>query len=346
MELEHESLLRELADAHGPAGFEDAVGDIVERELGETTDHVTRDAMGNVVGTVEGDADADYEVLVAAHMDEIGFMVRHIDDGGFLWLDSLGGWNAEILRAQRVVVHTDDGPLPGIIGAEPAHTRDRDDGQTMDETVVYVGYEADEVRDRVAVGDTVTLDSSTRRLGDCVTGKALDDRVGVFAMLEAARRVEPSVTVHFAGSVQEELGLRGATALAADYEPDLAIALDGTLERSVPRTPPADAMTKLGDGVGIKAKDSTVIPSPRVRKAFTRLADEREIPYQTEVARNIGTDTGALQSAAGATHAAALSVPVRHHHSNTECAHVGDVRATVDLLTAILSATDGEWPVA
>ena len=350
-------LLFDLSAAHGPVGYEGPVRDVVRTALEPHVDRLRTDSMGNVVGTVEetstssrtgsdgtvqGDANADREVVVAAHMDEIGFMVSRVTDEGFLRVDSLGGWNAQILRAQPVAVHAAEGPIPGVVGAEPAHTRDEDDLEGVDDVAVDLGLDADEAADRVAVGDVVTLDVDPRDLGDCVVGKALDDRAGVYAMLAAARRCDPDATVHFCATVQEEVGLRGAAAVATDpaVDPDLVIAVDGTLERSVPGVDLADRTSELGAGVGVKRKDASVIPSPEVVEWLTAVADDEGIDHQREVARNIGTDTGALQSAGGATLAGALSVPVRYHHSPVEMAHRDDLDATVDLLAAALSRTE------
>lgn len=332
-------LLFDLSAAQGPVGYEDEPRSVVRGALRPEVDWLKTDPMGNVVGTVEGASDR--EVVVAAHMDEIGFMVRHVTDDGFLLLDSLGGWNAQILRAQPVSVHTDDGRVPGVIGAEPAHTRDEDDVEDIDDVAVDLGLSGETAEERVSVGDVVTLDTQPRELGDCVTGKALDDRACVYAMLAAARVTEPDATVHFCATVQEEVGLRGARAIATDeaLDPDLVIALDGTLERGVPGVDEADRVTELGAGVGIKRKDASVVPSREVVDWLTGVADEESITHQHEVAANIGTDTGSLQFDGGAVASGALSVPVRYHHSPVELAHETDLDATVDLLAAALGRT-------
>ncbi|MFB6176726.1 MAG: M42 family metallopeptidase, partial [Halobaculum sp.] len=189
-------LLRELTETSGVPGYEDRVREVVRGVLTEETDRVRTDPMGNVVGTIEGSS--DYSVAVAGHMDEIGFMVKHVTDDGFLKLDTLGGWDPRVLRAQRVTVHTDDGDITGVLGSVPPHTLsdeqvEKDDA--VEDVAVDLGRNADEVDELVAVGDLVTMEQETIQMGDTVTGKALDDRVCVFAMLEAARRIEdPGVT--------------------------------------------------------------------------------------------------------------------------------------------------------
>lgn len=338
-------LLCELTETSGVAGYEDRVRTIVRREFAETVDDVQTDAMGNVVGTIEGDS--PYSVAVAAHMDEIGFMVRHITDEGFVQLDALGGFDPRVLRAQRVTVHTDDEDLTGVIGSVPPHTL-TDEQRSADDKVkdVYVdlGLDGETVEDCVSVGDLVTLQQTTIEMGEMVTGKALDDRVCLLAMLEAARRIEdPAVTIHFAATVQEEVGLRGATALGVDIDPDLAIALDVTVANDVPTIgSEADAVTSLGDGVAIKLKDSSVITSPKVHRRMKTLAEDREIPFQLEVLPAGGTDTAGFQNTHGATPVGALSIPTRYLHTVTETAHVDDIDATIGLLTALLETETGE----
>ena len=337
-------LLRELTEARGVPGYEDDVRDIVRRELGETADRVRTDAMGNVVGTVEGDS--EYSVAVAAHMDEIGFMVRHVTDDGFVQVDPLGGFDARVLRAQRVTVHGDE-DLTGVIGSVPPHTL-TEEQQEKDEEVsdvfIDLGRDAESVEGLVGVGDLVTLDQTTTRMGDRVTGKALDDRICVFAMLEAARRIDdPDVTIHFAATVQEEVGLRGANALGVDIDPDLAVALDVTVANDVPQIgEPADAVTELGEGTAIKLKDSSVITSPKVHRRLTDVAEAEGVAHQHEVLPAGGTDTAGFQNTAGAKPVGAISVPTRYLHTVTETADGGDVEATIDLLTAFLDSETGE----
>jgi endoglucanase len=340
-----DDLLRELTDACGVPGYEDDVRDIVRRELDETVDRVQTDAMGNVVGTLEGSGDTS--VAVAAHMDEIGFMIRHVTDEGFVQVDPLGGFDARVLRAQRVTIHTADEDLTGVIGSVPPHTLTDEQREADDEVAdVYIdlGRDAEAVAELVSVGDLVTLDQTLTELGDCVTGKALDDRVCLFAMLEAARRVEdPAVTIHFAATVQEEVGLRGANALGVDIDPDLAIALDVTVANDVPQIgEPADAVTEVGEGAAIKLKDSSVITSPKVHRRLTAVATERDIPHQHEVLPAGGTDTAGFQNSHGAKPVGAISIPTRYLHTVTETAAVDDVVATIDLLTGFLETETGE----
>lgn len=335
-------LLRELTETGGVPGYEGRIREIVDREIEPHVDDVRTDPMGNVVATAHGDS--DFAVVVAAHIDEIGFMVTHVTEEGFLRLDPLGGWDPRILRAQRVTVHAQDEDLPGTIGSSPPHLQDDDeeDDREVADVAVDMGLPVEEVEERVSVGDVVTMQQTTTRVGDLVTGKALDDRVCVFAMIEAARRLtDLDVTVHYAATVQEEVGLRGAAAVAEDVDADLALALDVTAANDVPDVEDDEFVTELGEGAAIKLKDSSVITSVPVHRRLRALAEARDVPFQLEVLPSGGTDTAELQRAGGATPAGAISIPTRYLHTPTESAHVDDISGAIDLLVAFLETEDG-----
>jgi len=347
-------LLQELTAASGPVGYEQPVREIVERELEAATDEVRVDAMGNVVGTIHGDS--EYSVTVAAHMDEWGWIVDSVTDDGFLKLRILGGTTPSTARSQRVTVRTDEEELTGIIGVVPPHmleeedldmTPDRRRQQVWDVEDVYVelGLPAEEVKERVSTGDVVTLAEQTIVMGEHVTGKAFDNRALVFTLLEAARRIEdPEVTIHFAGTTQEEVGLRGAEALASDLETDLAVALDVTLANDQPYYDEDDHIASAGEGTAIKVMDHSTLTNPAVYRRMEEVADEESIPYQLELHSSGGTDAGVFQIAAGATPVGAILLPTRNIHSDTASAHVNDVTATIDLLTKFLETeTGGEY---
>lgn len=338
-------LLKRLTETRGVPGYEDRVREVVREELSGEVDEVRTDAMGNVIGTLEGES--DYSAVVAAHMDEIGFMITHVDDRGFLAVDPLGGFDPRVLKAQRVTVHTQSGDLPGVIGSPPPHTIDEEERERTPKTEdvrIDLGLDAEDVEERVSPGDLVTMDQGTEIVGDHVTGKAIDNRVSVFALIEAARRVsDPAVTVHFAATVQEEVGLRGAHALGVDLDPDLAIALDTTVANDVPGFEEREYVTELGEGAAIKLKDSSVITSPKVHRRLAEVAEKRGISHQFEVLPAGGTDTAGFQTSAGAKPVGAISVPTRYLHTVTESAHIGDIEATIELLSTVLETETGEF---
>lgn len=341
-------LLKRLTETGGVPGYEDDVRAIVREELEPEVDELRGDGMGNVVGTVRGAS--DYSVLVAAHMDEIGFMVRHVDDDGFLELDPLGGWDPRVPRAQRVTVHTDAGEVPGVIGSAPPHTMDEEELEEeaeIEDVRVDLGLPAEEVAERVDVGDLVTTRATTERTGEHVVGKALDNRVSVFALVETARALaEPAVTVHFAATVQEEVGLRGAEAVGVDVDPDLGLALDTTVANDVPGFKAGEHVTNLGGGAGIKLKDGSVITNRKVHRRLRDVAEDRDILHQFEVLPAGGTDTAQLQRAGGATPVGAVSFPTRYLHTPVESVHQDDLRAGIDLTVAFLETETGEHDYA
>jgi endoglucanase len=337
-------LLVELTEESGVPGYEDRIRERVRDVLQTEVDTLESDAMGNVVGTVEGDPDTDHEVVVAAHMDEIGFMVRNVTDEGFVELTALGGWDPRVLKAQRVTVHTEEGDVPGVIGSVPPHTQDEeaDPEPTVEDVHVDLGLDGETAGERVSVGDLVTMKQHTEVVGEHVTGKSLDDRVCLFAMLEAARRIEePAATIHFAATAQEEVGIRGATALGVDLDPDLAIALDVTVANDVPGFEKGEQVTRLGEGTAIKLKDGSVITNPAVHRRLQSVARAEDVPFQLEVLPSGGTDTAGFQNTYGAKPVGAISIPTRYLHTVTESAHHADVAATIDLLTAFLESEDG-----
>lgn len=337
-------LLQELTETSGVPGYEDRIREIVRRELEPEVDELRTDSMGNVVGTIEGDSET--EVVVAAHMDEIGFMVRHVTEEGFVQVDALGGWDARVLKAQRVTVHTEEEDITGLIGSVPPHTLDEkqlEETPEVEDVYIDLGLDGETAQETVSKGDLVTLEQTTEQVGETVTGKALDDRVCLFAVLEAARRIEdPEVTIHFAATVQEEVGIRGAQTLGFDLDPDLAIALDVTVANDVPGFEPGEQVTTIGEGTAIKLKDSSVITTPKVHRRMQDVAEDEGIDYQLEVLPAGGTDTAGFQRARGAVPVGAISIPTRYLHTVTESAHTEDIDATIELLTAFLESETGE----
>jgi endoglucanase len=217
----------------------------------------------------------------------------------------------------------------------------------VEDVHVDLGLPADAVDEQVAVGDLVTTRQRTERLGEHVNGKSIDNRVSVFALVEAARAVtDPEVTIHFAATVQEEVGLRGAKALGVDVDADLALALDTTVANDLPGFEAGEYVTTLGEGAGIKLKDSSAITNPKVNRRLRQVAEERDIPHQHEILPTGGTDTAGIQFGGGATPAGAISFPTRYLHTPTESVHHGDVQACLDLVVAFLETETGGFDYA
>jgi putative aminopeptidase FrvX len=335
-------LLKQLSEAPGVPGREQAVRAVIEAALPGHAAHARVDALGNLIVMVDGPADAPL-VMISAHMDEIGFLVSHVDDKGFLRVQSLGGFDARNLFARQVHVHTrKHGARLGIMnpGVKPIHISSAEERKAIPDVAEFfvdLGLDAATVKAEVRVGDMVTLHQPFADLGAVVTGKALDDRTGCWVLIETLRRLSaPAVRVAAVFSVQEEVGLRGAITSAFAVEPDVGVALDTTLAVDVPGVADHLAITRLGKGVAIKVRDSASISDGWLVDAMADLAEAKGIPHQFELLPLGGTDAGAIQKSRGGVASITLSNPSRYVHTVTEMNAKADLEAAVALLVAFL----------
>ncbi len=329
-------LLKELCEAPGAPGREEKIREILIRELAPICDEVRTDALGNVICLKKGSQGGRF--MAAGHMDEIGFMVNHIDDDGFLHFIPLGGFDPKTLTAQRIVVHGRQ-DLVGVMGSKPIHIMSDEEKRKplkLEDYYIDLGLPADQVKELVRLGDVVTRERDIIQVGDLINGKSFDDRVGVFVMIEAMKAMGSNkMDIYAVGSCQEEVGIRGATVAAAQIDPHLGVALDITLANDVPFAPKHKQITKLGAGCAIKAYDSSVIPNWKLVDFMRETCSARDIPFQIEVLPRGGTDTSAIQRGARGAAAGCISVPTRYGHSVIEMIHPDDVQACIDLLTAL-----------
>ena len=334
-------LLKRLTEAHGVPGQEDAIRDIVRAELEDICD-ISVDLMGNMHcvkrAPRRSDAREPKKLMIAAHMDEIGFIVKHLDDKGFIRIQPLGGWDPRQMFSQRVFVHTKDGVLNGVLmySSKPKHMLTEEElrkGPEMANFFVDVGMTAEQAKGRVRLGDMVTMNRTLQEMGNLCTCKAMDDRVAVYVMIEAVKAAAVhEVDVHAIATVQEEIGLRGAAASGSAIAPDVVVAVDITLANDIPGLQEQDYVTRLGEGAAIKVMDSSLICHPKVVAHFRELAERHGIKHQIEVLPMGGTDAGAVQRLHGGIPAFTLSIPTRYVHTVNETVHKADVDACVDLL--------------
>ncbi len=334
-------MLRALTQTPGIASREDKVRDVVATYLGPLVDDLSVDALGNLIGHRKGSGGP--RIAIAAHIDEIGFLVRHVDDNGFLRVQRVGGFDPRVLVAQRVQVHTRTGnSLPGVFqpASKPIHLMQPGEAKDLklEDLFVDLGMTGDVVKEQVRIGDMVTLDRNLIAVGDTVVSKALDDRLGVYVMIQAVMKAVDSTAEIFAiATTQEEIGLRGAQASAYNLDPDIAIALDVTIAGDIPGGTPDAHVTKLGAGTAIKILDSSQIANPRIVDHLRDLAEEHGIAHQLEILPFGGTDAGAFQTSRGGMATGTISIPTRYVHTVNEMAHVNDIQASVDLLAAFLN---------
>jgi tetrahedral aminopeptidase len=326
-------LLAALCEAPGAPGREERIRDLVIREMGPYVDDLTVDPMGSVAGTRRGGGGP--RVLLAAHMDELGFLVTHIDDEGFIRVVPLGGFDPKTKVAQRVIVHgTED--LLGVMGAKPIHIMSEEERKRLpkpDDHYIDVGLPADRVRAIVRQGDPVTRERTLARLGDLVTCKSLDNRAGLYVMLGALRQLaEHECEVVAVATTQEEVGLRGARVAAQRLRPDIGLAIDITLANDGPGAKPHERVTVVGAGAAIKAYDSGVIVPRAVIDHLVGIADSRGIAHQIEIMPRGGTDTRELQLAGDGALAGCVSIPTRYVHQVVETCHPDDLEACAALV--------------
>jgi len=334
-------LLKELCEESGPPGFEDRIRDIYRREIEPLVDRLETDGMGNVIAVKKGKGKSPRKVMLAGHLDEIGFVVKHVDDDGFLRLQPLGGFDPKTLIAKRIRIRNRQGEeIIGVIGAKPVHIMTDEEKKKLpqlEELFVDVGMSAEEARRRIQIGSPATLDQELTRVGDYWSGKALDNRVSIYTMIEALRRAKnPKVEIYAVATCQEEVGLRGAQTAAHRVRPDIGVAIDVTLACDVPGTKADQHITRLRQGVGIKILDSSFIAAPKLVEHCRVLAEKHGIPHQMEILPRGGTDAGAIQRAADAVPSITLSVPTRYLHTTVETIYGPDLEATVDLLARFL----------
>jgi endoglucanase len=337
-------LLKSLSEAPGVPGREERVREILRREFEGFFDEISVDAMGSLIGRKRAASDAKAKrVLLACHIDEIGFYVRHVDDKGFVRIHNAGGFDTRNLFARRVMIQSSGGgDMIGVLNpsGRPVHIAKDEDKKKVPEIndfMVDLFLPADEVKKKVRIGDPVTLVQEFREIGNCVSGKCLDNRVAAFVAIEALRKTKSlKYEVILAATVQEEVGLRGAGPAAYNAEPDIAIAIDTTLAVDTPGVPEEDRITKQGDGVALTVMDGSVIADRSLIDEFEAVAKSREIPHQLSILIRGGTDAGAMQRTRGGYRAMTLSVPTRYIHTITESVHKRDLQSAIDLLAAWL----------
>ena len=324
-------LLKQLTETFGPSGYEDNVRKLVLSEVKPLADEVKVDALGNVIARKKPAKQTNNtkKIMIAAHMDEIGIIVSHVDDNGFVRFSSIGGVFGKYVLGGRVRF---------INGTQGVIAYDRfdkpNDSPALDKVFIDVG--ATSKKDcPVKVGDVAAFDRPCVEMGNRILAKSMDDRVGVLVGVETLRALKGSPhDVYFVFTTQEEVGLRGAKTSAFGVDPDVGIAIDVTAAADTP-----DAMKMemaLSKGPCVKFKDNSAISDPRVTQWMINTAEKNKIPYQREVLLFGGTDASAIQLTRAGVPAGCLSIPTRYVHSPSEMVDYTDVQNSVKLMTAIL----------
>ncbi len=349
------SLLKRLTEAIGPSGYEDSVRDIVVDELKSYADSLWIDSLGNVIAVKKGSKGAA-RLMIAAHMDEIGLIISYIDERGFLRFQPIGGVSERTLLGQRVAIKTLNGDIiRGVIGTKPPHIMKPEEmKQVPDSKDLYidvgVSSRAEVEKLGITIGSIAVFERDLTTLGtsDVIIGKALDDRVGVAAMIEAFKAIDGNdVDVYAVATVQEEVGLKGARVAAYSITPHIALALDVTVASDVAGVSEQDWITQLGKGPAIKVADgraaSGLIAHPAVRNKLIEIAKQYGIPYQLEVLHGGTTDASIIALNKEGVPAATISIPTRYIHSPAEVANLNDIVMSSKLTMLFATKITSEW---
>lgn len=346
---EFEILLKELTEAHGVPGYESPIRALIRKYL-EPLGEITQDKIGSVICKQIGSSETP-RVMLAAHMDEIGFMVKYITEEGFIKFLPLGGWFDQVLLGQRVIIKTQKGDVVGLIGAKPPHLQSAEERKkVVEKTDMYIDIGAtsrSEVTEAgVAPGDPIVPRADFVVLANQKTylSKAFDDRVGVGLMISLLREMEGKKhpnTLFGVATVMEEVGLRGATTSVRAVDPDVAIVLESDIAGDVPGIKPEESSVKMGKGATVLIYDARMIPNLKLRNLVIKLADENKIPLQLSYVEGGATDGGSIHLHHIGVPTVVIAVPARHIHSHSSIIHQDDYLNAVKLLNVLVSSLDG-----
>ncbi len=333
-----QELLARVCNAPGVPGYEDEAQAVVMAALRGSCDAVRRDRLGNVIGLKKAtrppaNGSPPLKVVLAAHVDEIGMMVKHIDPHGFIRFEPMGGLNAQVIVSQRVVIH---GRKPvGAVVVPDTRGDSKDKVTKVEEAYLDTGLPRDALCELVRVGDVVTFAPGLELLNENVyVGRNFDDRIGTYCLLDAMRRVsDTAVDAYAVSSVQEEVGLRGMRPAAYAIEPDIGVAIDGSLCWG-PYAGEHENTCALGKGTGVYIMDRLTIGDRRLVEFLFGLCERHQIPCQRNVGG--GTDASAIQQSRAGALSTTIGAPVRYMHSTVQLCHADDIEATVALLARFL----------
>ncbi len=325
------SLIEKLTQIPGPPGYENQIRETVHAEIEAHVDEIRVDALGNLIAHKGEASGGGKRIMLSAHLDEIGVIATHVDEQGFIRFTNIGGVARRYAPGGRVRF-LEDGTL-GVINTEKLTSNYR----VPPLSKMYIDVGASSAADcPVKVGDVATFERPFTDMGNRMASKAMDDRIGVVIMIEAMKQLKQTPhQLYFVFSVQEEVGLRGATTAAFGVDPDLGLAIDVTQTGDTPKS--ATMAVSLGQGPAIKVKDSGMIANPRVVDWMVRTAQKEKLPYQLEVLERGSTDARAIQLTRTGVPAGCLSIPCRYIHSPSEMVDYGDVQKSLQLLVALLS---------
>lgn len=323
----------------GPPGFEDRVRRLILKMIRDRVDDVKIDNMGNLIARI---GNGPFKIMVSAHMDEVGFMVSHVDSRGFIKVVPLGGIDPWTMIGQEVVLMGSNGDINGVVGVDPPHLRREKPPTRFEELYVDAGFTSmdDALRNGVKPGTVGTFAGSFRERGGVVIGKALDNRIGCSILLDAVNELRGVITgdasLYLVWNTQEEVGLRGINTAVNAVNPDMAIVIETTVAADVPTNPESEWITRIGGGVAIRAFDRSMITNPRLLSAVLELASSGNVKYQVQVNPYGGTDAGAIHIHGVGVPTIVLSTPARYIHTPHSVVNMSDAEQVKSLVSLII----------
>jgi len=344
-------LLKEITEVSGVSGYEGEVREVIRKHLADITT-IEMDKLGSIICRKDG-ARQKPKIMLAGHMDEIGFMVKFVTDEGFIRFSPLGGWWDQVILSQRVIIKTCKGDILGIVGSKPPHILSDDErGKVVKRTDMFIDVGASngkEAKEEFGIrpGDPIIPVSpfQVMKNGKAYLGKAWDDRIGCALFIDVIKQLtkewHPN-TVYGVGTVQEEVGLRGAKTSAWTIQPDVGIALEVSIAGDVPGVKKEESQDAMGKGPSILVYDSSMIPNLKLRDLIINTATEMNIPFQFSVMERGGTDAGSIHINMQGVPSIVMGVPCRYIHSHVGIINRDDYDNTVKLLIAIIKKLDSE----
>lgn len=321
-------LVRKLTQAYGPSGNEEEVLKIIKSEVKDFCDEISYDNLGNMICKKKG---SGKKIMVTAHADEIGLLITHIDDNGFLRFTTIGGVFIENCIYKRVVFKNG---VCGVIGVENIENKK---DLKVENLYIDIGVkDKEEAEKHVKIGDSAVFAGEFIELKNRLVSKAFDDRIGCYVAIEAMKNVNTDNELYFVFTVQEEVGARGAAAAAYNIQPDFSISVDVTITGDTPKA--KKMAVSLGKGTAIKVMDRSIIVSPSVKELMIDVAKKYNIQYQLEVLELGGTDAGPIHLTKGGIPSGVVSIPTRYVHSISEEVDKNDIEASIELLKRIIES--------
>ncbi|MEX0725237.1 MAG: M42 family metallopeptidase [Planctomycetaceae bacterium] len=338
--------LKALLHSPGPSGYERPIQDVVREFASTFADEVNTDWHGNVMAVVNPQGSP--RIMLAGHCDQIGLMVKHIDNDGYIWVDPIGGWDIQMLIGQNMQIWTKNGPVQGIIGRKAIHLLTQEERKKVPEMKdlwIDIGAQnGAETKELVAIGDPVTFELGYRELrNDLAAAPGMDNRVGVWVVMTAAQRAaksNPKAAVIAVSTVQEEIGLRGAMTSAFSLEAQLGIAVDVTHATDCPTVSEKEYGTvKMGQGPVVYRGPNV---NPRLFERLSQLGGERKIPFQVNgISKPAGNDANTMQISRGGMATGIVAIPNRYMHSPVEVISLNDLHHAAELIAQFCCGVDG-----